>query len=84
MEIETNDQTDWIIHPLTKYINNRPDWLSETEKESYSISKSKISEYQFWFCYRKMSMNKWNSNRFNWNNKWTRQNKSNIGKEFIK
>nr|WP_315175792.1 hypothetical protein [uncultured Flavobacterium sp.] len=53
---ETNDQTDCrIIHPLTKYINNRPDWLSlNGKRKTYSISKSKISEYPILvFAYRK-------------------------------
>jgi hypothetical protein len=53
---ETNDQTDCrIIHPLTKFINNRPDWLSlNGKRKAYSISKSKISEYPILvFAYRK-------------------------------
>lgn len=53
---ETNDQTDCrIIHPLTKYINNRPDWLSlNGKRKTYNISKSKISEYPtLVFAYRK-------------------------------
>ena len=44
---KTNDQTDCrIIHPLTKFIKNRPDWLSLSGKrKSYSISNTKISEF---------------------------------------
>lgn len=35
-----------IIHPITKYYNNRPDWLSlSKERKKYSIPKSKIKEY---------------------------------------
>ncbi|WP_264554473.1 hypothetical protein [Flavobacterium sp. N1861] len=35
-----------IIHPITKYYNNRPDWLSlSKESKKYSIPKSKIKEY---------------------------------------
>jgi hypothetical protein len=43
----TNDQTDCkIIHPLTEYINERPNWLFlNGERKEYTIPKSKISEY---------------------------------------
>lgn len=43
----TNDQTDCkIIHPLTEYINERPNWLFlNGERKEYAIPKSKISEY---------------------------------------
>jgi hypothetical protein len=53
---EINDQTDCrIIHPLTKFINNRPDWLlMNGKRKTYSISISKISEYPILvFAYRK-------------------------------
>ncbi len=53
---ETNDQTDCrIIYPITKFINNRPDWLSlNGNRKNYRISKSKISEYPILvFAYRK-------------------------------
>jgi len=42
-----NDQTDCrIIHPLTKYINERPNWLSLSGKrKTYKIPSSKITEY---------------------------------------
>lgn len=44
---ETNDQTDCkIIHPITKYINERPNWLYlNGKRKAYKIPKSKISEY---------------------------------------
>lgn len=43
----TNDQTDCkIIHPLTEYINERPNWLFlNGERKECTIPKSKISEY---------------------------------------
>lgn len=53
---ETNDQTDCrIIHPITTFINNRPNWLYlEGKRKFYTISKSKISEYPILvFAYRK-------------------------------
>lgn len=53
---EKNDQTDCrIIHPITKFINNRPDWLFlNGKRKAYSISKSKILEYPILvFTYRK-------------------------------
>jgi len=53
---ETNNQTDCrIIYPITKFINNRPDWLLlNGKRKNYSISKSKISEYPILvFAYRK-------------------------------
>ncbi|OXB08725.1 hypothetical protein B0A81_08395 [Flavobacterium plurextorum] len=35
-----------IIHPVTKYKNNRPDWLSlSNERKTVMIKKSKIKEY---------------------------------------
>jgi hypothetical protein len=42
-----NDQTDCrIIHPVTKYINDRPNWLSLSGKRKiYKIPSSKIAEY---------------------------------------
>lgn len=42
-----NDQTDCrIIHPITKYINNRPNWLNLSgERKKYKIPKSKVSEF---------------------------------------
>lgn len=42
-----NDQTDCsVIHPITEFINNRPDWLLlDGQRKSYSIPKSKITEY---------------------------------------
>lgn len=42
-----NDQTDCrIIHPITKYIDNRPDWLYLAgERKKYIIPKNKISEF---------------------------------------
>lgn len=44
---ETNDQTDCrIIHPITQYVNNRPDWLLlDGQRKTYTIPKSKITEY---------------------------------------
>lgn len=44
---ETNDQTDCkIIHPLTEYVNERPNWLFlNGVRKEYSIPKSKIPEY---------------------------------------
>ena len=53
---QKNDQTDCrIIHPITKFINNRPDWLFlNGKRKAYSISKSKILEYPILvFAYRK-------------------------------
>lgn len=43
----TNDQTDCkIIHPLTKYIDERPNWLFlNGERKAYTLPKSKIYEY---------------------------------------
>lgn len=52
---QTNDQVDCrIIHPITNYINNRPDWLLlNGKRKEYSIPKSKISEYPaLVFAYR--------------------------------
>ena len=45
--LSNKEQVDCqIIHPITKYYNNRPDWLSlSKESKKYSISKSKIKEY---------------------------------------
>lgn len=42
-----NYQTDCrIIHPITKYINDRPNWLSLSGKrKTYKIPSSKITEY---------------------------------------
>ena len=35
-----------IIYPVTKYINNRPDWLSlSKERKTVKIEKNKIKEY---------------------------------------
>ena len=44
---KTNDQTDCrIIHPVTKFINERPNWLLlNGERKTYTIPKSKISVY---------------------------------------
>lgn len=44
---ETNDQTDCrIIHPITEFVNNRPNWLLlDGKRKNYSIPKSKILEY---------------------------------------
>ena len=44
---KTNDQTDCsIIHPITKFVNNRPDWLLlDGKRKNYTIATSKISEY---------------------------------------
>lgn len=53
---ETNDQTDCkIIHPITKYINERPNWLYlDGERKSYKIPENKILEYPILvFAYRK-------------------------------
>lgn len=53
---KTNDKTDCrIIHPVTKYTNNRPDWLlMEGKRKQYSIPKCKISEFPILvFAYRK-------------------------------
>jgi len=53
---ETNDQTDCkIIHPITKYINERPNWLFlDGERKAYKIPENKISEYPILvFAYRK-------------------------------
>jgi hypothetical protein len=50
-----NDQTDCrIIHPITKLVNDRPDWLSLSGKrKSYKIPKSKITAYPVLvFAYR--------------------------------
>jgi hypothetical protein len=50
-----NDQTDCrIIHPVTKYINDRPNWLSLSGKrKTYKIPSSKITEYPVLiFAYR--------------------------------
>ena len=52
---ETNDQTDCkIIHPKTKYINERPNWLFlDGERKAYKIPKNKISQYPILvFAYR--------------------------------
>ncbi|WP_445718750.1 hypothetical protein [Flavobacterium sp.] len=45
--LSNKEQVDCqIIHPITKYSNNRPDWLSlDKERKKYSIPKSKIKEY---------------------------------------
>jgi len=42
-----NDQTDCrIIHPITKYKNERPNWLALSgERKDYKIPKSKITEF---------------------------------------
>jgi len=42
-----NDQVDvMIIHPETKYINNRPNWLlSVGNRQEYRIENSKITQY---------------------------------------
>jgi hypothetical protein len=42
-----NDQTDCsIIHPITKYIEERPSWLTVSgERKIYKIPKSKITEF---------------------------------------
>lgn len=44
---ETNDQTDCrIIHPITEYENERPDWLLlDGKRKTYTVPKSKITEY---------------------------------------
>ncbi|WDO14383.1 hypothetical protein MH928_06725 [Flavobacterium sp. WW92] len=44
---ETNDQTDCrIIHPITEYINGRPDWLTiDGQRKIHTIPKSKITQY---------------------------------------
>lgn len=35
-----------IIHPVTKYLNNRPDWVSlSKERKTVKIEKTKIKEY---------------------------------------
>lgn len=41
------DQTDCrIIHPITEYINGRPNWLLlDGQRKTYTIPKSKITEY---------------------------------------
>lgn len=42
-----SDQVDArVIHPITRYNNNRPNWLlDEVEKKQYKIPKSEISDY---------------------------------------
>ncbi|MBP1616167.1 MAG: hypothetical protein H6Q13_3615, partial [Bacteroidetes bacterium] len=42
-----NDQTDCrIIHPITKYINERPDWLTlNGRRRIYKIPNTEITEY---------------------------------------
>ncbi|MBS1534721.1 MAG: hypothetical protein JST78_06540 [Bacteroidetes bacterium] len=43
----TNDQTDCrIIHPITQYRNNRPDWLYlNGKRKAYRVAPSKIAAY---------------------------------------
>ncbi|AWI25126.1 hypothetical protein [Flavobacterium pallidum] len=42
-----NDQTDCkIIHPVTGFVNSRPEWLlMDGKRKTYQIPKSKIKEY---------------------------------------
>ncbi|AWA30349.1 hypothetical protein HYN48_09755 [Flavobacterium magnum] len=42
----TNDQTDCrIIHPATRYLHGRPDWLlMDGARKSYAVPKSRIKE----------------------------------------
>lgn len=42
-----NDQTDCrIIHPITKYLNNRPNWqLMDGKRKTYKIPAAKIPAY---------------------------------------
>lgn len=43
-----------IIHPVTKYIKNRPDWMLRENRKLYKIPVSKISTYPVMvFAYRK-------------------------------
>jgi hypothetical protein len=38
-------RADWIIHPLTKYINNRPDWLSNGKGKLIVFQSLKFQRY---------------------------------------
>lgn len=43
-----------IIHPVTKYIKNRPDWMLKETRKFYKIPVSKVSTYPVMvFAYRK-------------------------------
>jgi len=49
-----------IIHPITRYINNRPNWLlMNGNRKKYHIEKSKITQYPLLvFAYRKNEFDK--------------------------
>ncbi len=43
-----------IIHPITKYIKGRPDWMNIENRKYYKVSKSKIQTFPLLvFAYRK-------------------------------